>query len=84
MASTLVQAAITAGLAAGAVSVPGLVIGDVMVSLVFDTTTAPHGKGPVMSLGMFEGVVSVNDQIQQLKESTVDGIVYNAVFARFS
>ena len=84
MAATLSQVSITAGMAPGPVSVPGLLIGDVMLSLVFSAPGTHGGSCSAMSLDLFEAVVTVNDQIQQLSHSTVDSVGFSAVFVTFS
>lgn len=62
----------------GSVSIPGLKSGDVLVSLNFDP---PTGDVTLTGLPWYEGIVTVDDELQQ-KNSTTTPKGLRALFVR--
>lgn len=61
----------------GAISVPGLAVGDIVLAAVQDSSTVfDHGNNP------FENVVSVADEIQQVNSSDLSANSYEVVVFR--
>lgn len=68
----------------GAISISGLKVGDVMLSLSFQDTGSPRGNASVLGNGWYEAVVSVDDELQQNISTSPSGNVLTAVFYRGS
>lgn len=66
----------------GGISIPGLEVGDVMLSLSSVNTSSPNGNASFMGSGFFEAIVSVADEIQQNVSTSPAGNTFTAVFFR--
>lgn len=76
--SAIITAAFDEVASPGAISVPGLKVGDTMIAL-----SAPAlGPGSLIGLGWYEAIVSVDDEIQQLTSTTTPGSTFTAIFVR--
>lgn len=79
---TFVTATFDEVAAPGPASCPGLKVGDVMLSLSCADTSASFGNGSLMSIGLFEAVVTVDDEVQQNFSTTDPGSTFTATFLR--
>lgn len=71
---TTIKATFSGGTAAGAISVPGVKVGDVIVQIA--------DAGDTARPGYFENMVSVDDEIQQFNSNDFSSITFTAVLVR--